>query len=64
MTGPGMVWIRADSFTGDDLDTVYLGNGHNADVFPIGGGGNGADETGQHGGEIISEQTAVESRFL
>ena len=49
---------------GDDLDAVYLGDGHNADVLPIGGGGNGADETGQHGGEIISEQTAVESRFL
>ena len=49
---------------GDDLDAVYLGDGHNADVLPIGGGGNGADETRQHGGEIISEQTAVESRFL
>ena len=49
---------------GDDLDAVYLGDGHNADVLTIGGGGNGADETGQHGGEVISEQAAVESRLL
>ena len=60
MTGPGIVWICS----GDDLNAVNLCDSHNADVFTVSGRRNGTDETGYHGGEVVTEDAAVKSRLF
>ena len=59
MTGPGIVWIRVDN-----LNAVNLCDSHNADVFTVSSRWNGTDETGYHGGEVVTEDAAVKSRIL
>ena len=71
MTGPGIVWIRVDNFPMKEqmmeitaAPAVNLCDSHNADVFTVSGRRNGTDETGYHGGEVVTEDAAVKSRLF
>ena len=44
--------------------TVYLGDGHDADVLTISGCWNGSAQTGQGGGDTVGDQGTMESGIL
>ena len=66
MTGPGIVWIRVDNLPMKEqmMEITNLCDSHNADVLTVGGRRYGADETGYHGGEVVTKDAAVKSRIL
>ena len=53
-----------DGRTADDPDTVDAGDGHDTDVFTIGGGGDRAEAAGEGRGETIAHQRAVHAGIL